>query len=439
MRSIQSKLSSGLLLSLIIAFSALWLLVSYNLQFVAEDYIASRLKHDAETLLSATSFDTEDNLTIDTTRIDAIYDQPFSGHYYLISGKKQLINSRSLWDKELNSVSLNTGQQINTQQQGPEKQTLLLVSIGYKKHGQPLTITIAEDLNPINKNIQQFQYWFAGIAFGLLLILVILQVLILRLSLKPLNKIHDELKSLQQGQLDKLSTNSPDELRPLINEVNHLLTVTKKRLRRSRDALSDLAHAIKKPLTVIQQITHKSDIPDATKTTLINQSDDIYQLTDRILKRARLAGPSHTGALFSFSDDLPSLIKTLDMMYTNKPLQLTTNIPENIICPVDREDMLELLGNLLDNAYKWAVKNITLSVNINAQLHICIEDDGPGADPQKINELSKRGIRLDEKIQGHGFGLAIATDVVTDYNGSIQFKQSTDLGGFKAEVSLPLQ
>ena len=101
--------------------------------------------------------------------------------------------------------------------------------------------------------------------------------------------------------------------------------------------------------------------------------------------------------------------------------------------------MLELLGNLLDNAYKWAVKNITLSVNINAQLHICIEDDGPGADPQKINELSKRGIRLDEKIQGHGFGLAIATDVVTDYNGSIQCKQSKDLGGFKEEESLPQQ
>jgi len=88
MRSIQSKLSSGLLLSLIIAFSALWLLVSYNLQFVAEDYIASRLKHDAETLLSSTNFDTEENLSTDITRVDAIYDQPFSGHYYLICSRK---------------------------------------------------------------------------------------------------------------------------------------------------------------------------------------------------------------------------------------------------------------------------------------------------------------------------------------------------------------
>jgi len=439
MQSIQSKLSTGLLLSLIIAFSALWLLVSFNLQFLAEEYIASRLKHDAETLLSSVSFDTDNNLTIDVTRVGAIYNQPFSGHYYVITTQKGSRSSRSLWDEKLNSVSLNTGQQLHTLQQGPERQSLLLVSVGYKKQGQPLTITIAEDLNPINKNIGQFQYWFAGIAFGLLLALVILQVFILRFSLKPLSKTHDELKALQKGQLNKLSTDSPDELRPLINEVNHLLTIMEQRLRRSRDALSDLAHAIKKPLTVIQQITDKSDIPDTTKTTLIKQTDDIYQLTDRIMKRARLAGPSHTGALFSFSDDLPSLIKTLDMMYTNKSLQLTTDLPDNIICPVDREDMLELLGNLLDNAYKWAAEKITLSVNINSELHICIEDDGPGADPEKINELSKRGVRLDEKIQGHGFGLAIAADVVADYNGSIRFNHSSDLGGFKTDITLPLQ
>jgi signal transduction histidine kinase len=438
MQSIQSKLGTGLLLSLIIAFSALWLLVSFNLQFLAEEYIASRLKHDAETLLSSVSFDADDNLMIDATRVDTIYNQPFSGHYYTITTKTGAMRSRSLWDEELISANVNTGQQLKTLQEGPEQQPLLLVSAGYKKQGQSLTITVAEDLNPINKNIDQFQYRFAAIAFGLLLILVFLQVMILRNSLKPLIKTHGELKSLQQGQLDKLGGNSPAELRPLINELNHLLTIMAQRLRRSRDALSDLAHAIKKPLTVIQQVTAKSDLPKGARATLMKQSDDIYQLTDRILKKARLAGPSHTGALFSFADDLPSLIKTLDMMYASKSVQFTANITDNITCPVDREDMLELLGNLLDNAYKWATTKITLSVRINSEIHILIEDDGPGADPEKMNELSKRGVRLDEKIQGHGFGLAIAADIVSDYHGSLSFKQSPELGGFKTELTLPL-
>jgi signal transduction histidine kinase len=100
--------------------------------------------------------------------------------------------------------------------------------------------------------------------------------------------------------------------------------------------------------------------------------------------------------------------------------------------------MLELLGNLLDNAYKWAAQKIYFSVTIDTDLNICIEDDGPGVDPEKINELSKRGVRLDEKTQGHGFGLAIAADIASDYNGSINFKHSTGPGGLRAEVKLPL-
>jgi len=422
----------------VLCFSALWLLVSINVEFLAEEYIASRIQHDTETLLSTIDFDENDKLVIDTSRIDLVYNQPFSGHYYVISTDTQRVNSRSLWDHALDLVNTRTGDQLRTLQQGPEQQLLLVISSGYTKQGNKLSISIAEDLGPINANIGQFQYWFAVMAFSSLFILVILQVLILRSSLKPLTRIQSELKSLEQGQLDKLSTDSPGELRPLINEVNHLLSVVEQRLRRSRDASSDLAHAIKKPLTVIQQLTEKSDIPEATKNTLIKQTDDIFQLTDRILKRARLAGHSYSGALFSFSEDLPALIETLDMMYASKPLKLTTNVQATISCPIDREDILELLGNLLDNAYKWAAHKIILTVNLETDIHICVEDDGPGADPEKISTLSRRGIRLDEKIEGHGFGLAIASDIVTDYGGNIRFGLSNELGGFRIDIELPL-
>ena len=245
MQSIQSKLSTGLLLSLIIAFSALWILVSINIQFLAKEYIASRLEHDAEMLLNTINFDNNGILTIDTIGIDLIYKQPFSGHYYVISTDKQSINSRSLWDFKLKVLSVNTGQQSHTLQTGPYQQSLLLMSGGYKKQGNKLTISIAEDLNPINKNITQFKYWFSAMALGMLFILVLLQAFILRKSLQPLSRMHTELKLLQQGQLNKLSTESPSELRPLIDELNHLLTIMEQRLRRSRDALSDLAHAIK--------------------------------------------------------------------------------------------------------------------------------------------------------------------------------------------------
>lgn len=439
MQSLQTRLSSGLFFSLIIVFSALWLLVSFNIHFLAEEYIASRLKHDADTLLNAVSFDASDNLAVDDDRIDQVYNQPFSGHYYVISAHTQHTQSRSLWDQQLKHISTPTGEQLRTNQSGPEKQSLLVVSSGYKKFDKLLTISIAEDLNPIKENIMQFQYWFAAMLLAMLLILVVLQALILRYSLKPITRIHTELKSLEQGELNKLSTDSPSELRPLVNEVNHLLSVMEQRLRRSRDSLGDLAHAIKKPLTVIKQFINKSDIPDTVKDILTQQYDEIHQLTDRILKRARLAGHSHSGSLFSFSEDLPALIKTLEMMHANKALQLTINISNNITFPVDREDMLELLGNLLDNAFKWAEQKINISVSVNSSLNICIEDDGSGVKPEKIKELSKRGVRLDEKVVGHGFGLAISSDIVNDYGGSISFKKSDNLGGFMVEIKIPKQ
>ncbi len=437
MQSIEKKLSTGLLLSLIVAFSVLWIVVSISVQFMAKEYIASRLEHDAEMLLNTISFDDNGVLTVDNTHIDLIYNQPFSGHYYVIESGGQSVRSRSLWDYKLNVSPADTGQKIHVLQQGPDQQSLLIMSFGYKKQSNRLTVSIAEDLDPINKNIDQFKYWFSAMAIGMLLSLVFIQAFILRKSLQPLSRMHVELKLLQQGKLNKLSADAPDELRPLIDEVNHLLGVMTQRLRRSRDALSDLAHAIKKPLTVIRQVTENDAVPDTTRATLLKQADDIYQISDRILKRARLAGNSHTGALFSFVDDLPALIKTLDMMYADKALQLSAKVESNIVFPLDREDMLELLGNLLDNAYKWARHKVMLTVSVDSEIHIFIEDDGPGTDMEKVNELAKRGVRLDEKVQGHGFGLAITADIVNDYKGSIDFERSDNLGGFKVAITLP--
>ena len=123
-------------------------------------------------------------------------------------------------------------------------------------------------------------------------------------------------------------------------------------------------------------------------------------------------------------------------MYASKEILFTSNIQNNMSCLIDREDMLELLGNLLDNAYKWCAKKVVLSVSIDSALFIVVEDDGPGADPVEITQLAKRGVRLDEKVEGHGFGLAIAADIVKDYNGEIHFSLSNDLGGFRADVTL---
>ena len=442
MRSLQSRLGTGLLFSLIIAFAVLTIVVTTNIRTLAESYILTRLEHDTETLLSSIRFTDNGELQLDTNRLDMIYHQPFSGHYYVISSHTDQTNttvySRSLWDFSLSHQQLQSGEQQTSKQQGPDNQSLLIFSSGYTKHGNALTISIAEDFNPINNSIHHFIIFFIILTAIILLILVILQIFILRYSLKPLSRIHQQLASLERGEREKLDSEVPAELSPLIFQLNHLLELMTKRLQRSRDSLSDLAHTIKKPLTVIQQLVDKDSVPNETRQTVLEQSDAIYQLSDRILKRARLAGHGHSGQLFSFKEDLPDLLKTLNMLYLDKQILLDIQGDTDITSPLDREDMLELLGNLLDNAYKWASKRVILQIHSNHQLQLSIQDDGPGANPERINQLTQRGLRLDETTAGHGFGLAICRDIVADYQGELTLSASTDLGGFKVDIHLPL-
>lgn len=437
-RSLQSRLGTGLLFSLIIAFAVLTIVVTTNIRSLAESYILTRLQHDTETLLSNIRF-VNNKLELDTTRLDTIYHQPFSGHYYVISSNTSTLYSRSLWDFSLSHQPLQSGIQITHKQSGPDHQSLLVFSSGFTKQGNALTISIAEDFNPVKSSIQHFVIFFVLLAGVILLILVILQIFILRYSLKPLMQIHQQLASLEQGEREKLDTNVPAELSPLILQLNHLLELMTNRLQRSRDSLSDLAHTIKKPLTLIQQMINSDSVPLQTRQSVLEQSDAIYQLSDRILKRARLAGPGHSGQLFSFKKDLPDLLKTLNIMYLDKQIQLEVQGNTSITSLIDRQDMLELLGNVLDNAYKWANQHVILNIHANHELHISIEDDGPGVNPQNLSELAQRGTRLDETTAGHGFGLAICSDIVANYQGEFTLSTSDRLGGFKVDIRLPLQ
>ncbi len=436
MKSLRSKLTTGLLLSLLIIFSVLWLLVSSTIQWLAEDYIASRLSHDNETLLSAISFNSDNKLQLDSDRIDSIYSRPFSGHYFSVRHNNEHLRSRSLWDQQLPILSTNIGQHQIDIIPGPQDQSLLIISQSYQKQGQTISIAVAEDLSPLHRDIRHFQIRFAVVTVGMLILLIIVQLYILKSSLKPLRELQQDLRQLEQGNINKLDKPVPTELTPLVDEINHLLSIMQQRLQRSRNALGDLAHAIKKPLTVIQQLANHDHSEHSE--TLQQQSQDIQQLTQHILKRAQLAGQGPVLATFRFDKDLPALINTLTTMYAQKKISIQPTINNAIDCNIDREDMLELLGNLLDNACKWAKQQVSITVSQNTRLNISIEDDGPGVAAEKITLLAQRGVRLDEAIDGHGLGLAIAADIINNYNGTFEFSKSDQLGGFKVNVQIPL-
>jgi signal transduction histidine kinase len=161
------------------------------------------------------------------------------------------------------------------------------------------------------------------------------------------------------------------------------------------------------------------------------------RMIDRELKRARLAGEGPSGARFLVESEVPPLMDALRQMYREKNLKLESRIPAAHSFAGDREDMLELIGNLLDNACKWARNRVRLTVETAPGLAVAIEDDGPGVSSGQLDRLIKRGVRLDESAAGHGLGLSIVNDIIRQYGGELDFDRSPDLHGLRVRVRLP--
>ncbi len=438
MSSIQVKLSIGLFISLVLAFSYLWQSTNDSIRALSEQYVVQHLKHDAESILNALSVDDKNKLSLNLKQIEPVYLRPFSGQYYLIKAKNKLIRSRSLWDQELLIPDLMAGEQKIFSLIGPEKQPLLIIASGFNKQGMTYTIAVAEDITPTLIGQQNFQYKYSYTVGGLLVFLLACQVLILRLSFRPLKHIQQQIKQLRQGELQQIDLQVPDEVFDLVGEINHLLRVMENRLERSRNALGDLAHALKIPLTVIQQLTNSHTLKAQPEIcdSLQKQTNNMQGVIQRVLKQARFSGEGVVISKFNAREEVPELIKVLQSMYREKGISIQYTQTGKEVIAIDREDMMELLGNLLDNACKWAKSKITISIDNNESVQIMIEDDGPGVSKENRVKLIKRGIRLDEMNEGHGLGLSIVQYMVEQYGGQLKLDHSSQLGGLLVKVTL---
>ncbi len=435
MRSLQSRLSIGLTISIVLLLLAQWLAVSFTIRHVAEDYVASRLQHDAEDLLSTLLF-TDRAMRVNVNLVSSVYTHPFSGHYYRIQSEEHTLRSRSLWDEDITTTLL--GEQHIT---GPLQQPLLLWQGSYRKSGRLITIAVAEDVSHIEEDITEFMFWFSGTTLLALIIFIFTQLIILRRGLQPLEQVRQEILQLEKGETRSLSETVPIEVRPLVSEFNQLLAVMTQRLKRSRNATGNLAHGLKTPLALLIRLIDRDELNTVPQLQheLQHCVSRIQQLMERELKRAQLAGKATAGQQFNFAQELPPLIDVMQRIYQEKGVAISTDIANDIHYSADREDLLELLGNLLDNACKWARGQVRLEVSNNHGLVITVEDDGPGCSNEAMQQLTQRGTRIDEGVadstDGHGLGLAITHEIVTAYNGTLTFKRSA-LGGLMVEVTM---
>jgi signal transduction histidine kinase len=435
LKSIQRRLSLGLAgvlvaVGLILAQSSLWLF-DHSLR----RYLQENLKGETRSLLVALVRG-QNGVQLDERRVDPTFQRPFSGHYFRIDFTGETWRSRSLWDRDLEQPPA-AGLQDGLGD-GPRGQRLLVFRADYQRFGQAFSISVAQDYTPILQSFRRLQWFGLGLGGAALLLILLAQRYTVLTALRPLERVREQIAQLQQGRRSELDTRVPQELEPLVGQVNHLLTHTEDTLRRSRNALGNLGHALKTPLAVLVSLSEREDLraQPELQATLREQLTQIQQRLERELGRARLAGEVLPGAHFDCAAELPGLFSTLAMIHSHG-LDLAWQAEPGLCLPWDREDLLELLGNLLDNACKWADAQVRLSIAAEADgYRLCIDDDGPGIAAERRDEVMGRGTRLDEQVAGHGLGLGIVRDMVDAWAGTLQLEDSP-LGGLRVEIRLP--
>ncbi len=443
MRSLRNRLSLAMALVLLGAGALLVFALQAFPRQLVEDYVASRLQHDAD-LLYVRVLDAADPEAALQASAGTVYQLPLSGHYFLVRlGDGHALRSRSLWDAELTVAAPGARGETLTRQPGPAGQQLLVFAKRFPAAEGGIVIHVAEDISTLEAAIAGFrQRMLIGLGLALALLLVLQRRLLLH-GLAPLDAAVAACRNIERGEPAALDAPAPSEVQPMLDALNRLARHHAQRLGRVRHAAGNLSHALKTPLAVLQH--HADELGErgepARAAAISSQLDLMRGTIERELRRARLAGGGPAAEGFDARIQLGALADALQRLHQGRGVRLELELPERRFA-LDREDMLELFGNLLDNACKWARTRVRLRIadadEAPDALACVIDDDGPGVPPELLEQLGTAGLRGDEQRPGHGLGLAIVGDIVTQYGGRIGYAPSPTLGGLRVELNLPL-
>lgn len=333
------------------------------------------------------------------------------------------------------AVHLSPGQFRVAETTGSDGVDYLVAAFGVSWATGPVpalySFAVAEDLGALGREITGFRasLWRWLVAMSLLMLLAL--GLTLRWGLRPLRRVAAEVSAVESGRQQRILGAYPDELGALTNNLNALLAQERARQERLDHALGDLAHSLKTPLAVMTgMLADLGGDPDRT-STLRQQLARMGEIVEYQLQRARVgaAQPGRLGPRVPVRPTVERLAAALTKVRRDKPVDLEIRMDVGLDFQGAEADLMELLGNLLDNAYKWCRGRVRVSGRqVEGRLEIAVEDDGPGIEEGQAGHLMERGVRADETTPGHGIGLAVARQVVLAYGGTIEIRRG-DLGG----------
>ncbi|MCG8443567.1 MAG: sensor histidine kinase [Caulobacterales bacterium] len=385
--------------------------------------------------------------------VEGVYDQALSGRYWSVGridrwGRLvEIARSRSLFDGDVafdpglrQRLEQSLGQVLAASGRGPADEPLRLrAQMVYLEGGDTAYVLMAAaDRTPIDRDVRRFALaaaWMLGVFALALTAAVVVQI---RWGLAPVFRMREAVAEVRSGERARMDGDAPAELAPLASELNALIDHNQALVERARAHVGNLAHALKTPIAVLLNESRTADGPLAELVR--RQGEAMSRQVDHHLKRASAAARAQAvGARAEVAGVIEDIARTLPRMHPDRPVAIETRHAPDIVFRGERQDLEEMVGNLLENAFKWARSRVVVAAEIGAdpaRLSITVEDDGQGLPPEKREEMVRRGARLDEAAPGSGLGLSIVDDLARAYDGRLILAES-GLGGLRAALDLP--
>ncbi len=423
--------------------------LSNAFRMAAQNNFDTALQADMDGLIAAAEPDPDGGgVTLAEHFLNGRFAPVYSGLYYQIrSAQGQTQISRSLFDKEINPVNQTTkGALMWGSAVGPENQRLRVVSrkVDLTPDNQTpdsYTFLVAGDMAEVDRQTTEFNttlFWsFLLLGVGLIGAILV-QV---KIGLSPLRHVSEALTRIRDGKARRLDGRFPTEIAPLAGELNSLIQHSEEVVGRARTHVSNLAHFLKTPLSVLaaEADAHEHDPDAAALAEMVKrQVFSMRRQVDHYLSRARAAGSLDVlGNRTQVSAVLEDLARVIARIHAARGIVVDAQCADDLYFRGERQDLEEMLGNLIDNACKWARARVRVRCERHGgRLVLTIEDDGPGLSAQQRSQVGERGERLDESVPGSGLGLAIVRDISKLYGGFFGLDESS-LGGLLARLELP--
>jgi signal transduction histidine kinase len=388
---------------------------------------------------------------------EPLFELPLSGWYWQVTRldtkKPDVHSSRSLWDASLPRLPNNGSAALAEAREGyaggPEEQDLRIVerNIDLGDDGRYL-ISVAGDASEIDDETHSFDRAIGMTFAALTAALLLTTALQVRFGLAPLKRISASLAAIRSGRAERLEGEFPVEIAPLARETNALIDANREIVERARTHVGNLAHALKTPLSVIvNEAATRGNDPLAHK--VLEQTDIMRDQVARQLERARLAArPTVGGSLIDVPPVVTALARTMEKLHRERDIAIAVDVPQHARFRGEQQDLEEMLGNLVDNACKWAQSRVAIEVVADSgrsgggedgdkpRVRIIVDDDGPGLSPAEREQVALRGQRLDESKPGSGLGLSIVVELAGLYGGVLTLG-TAPIGGLRTELALP--